>query len=509
MDSATTDADFSAESNDNSRVLKTVKSFFQNSSFSIKKRFKKDNWGEISLEIAIVALLISLALFIRLVLAYEFRVKWGIGSGSNYWNYGLPFNIKNVQFRGFADFGYYYHSWITGWFEDGWFPYQWVEPADVYDYYSYPPVFLYFLVLIWRPGMSNLWMAFPMILADAACAGVVYLILRECIKKETSRVIAFIGGFLMAIAPINIIYDGIYWLNPGPVTLITLIAFYFAVKKKWWQAFFWLAIATMTKQNGLFFTYPMFMVMLGEKARTKSIREAIIESIVNAMLFVGVLLLLSIPYIFIDPYQYIRHMMFPGRGMEFLFVPPNPAPNDCVSFAKSLQEIGLGGFLLAIISFGNYNMLWMILSANVIAVSMFVRSYRGKLDGIEFFEWISIYVILTHIFMPRGVYKFYVAYFVPMILVAFMGNLTSYVTNKKFVMAGILPAAGLFLGFNIWLLVMDRWPVPFYLFMVALAIGLMAFIRADIKYIVEKRKRKEYEPNIFMKLEKIQRQIRS
>ncbi|HUT81312.1 MAG TPA: hypothetical protein VMZ29_08930 [Candidatus Bathyarchaeia archaeon] len=480
-----------------SRILSSISSFSKKTSERIKNRLNKVSWGEYSLEIGIVAMLISIALFIRIVLAYEFRVNWGYGSDEIIWNLGLPFNINNVNFRGFADFGYYYYSWVTGWFENGWYPYQWTEPADVYDYYSYPPVFLYFLVLIWRPGMSNFWIAFPMVFADAACAGVVYLILREAIKKDTSRIIAIIGGFLMALAPINVIYDGIFWLNPGPVTLLSLIAFYFAIKNKWWQAFFWLAFATMTKQNALFFTFPMFMVMLGQKARDKSVREAIIESIMNAVLFVAVCLLLSVPYIFIDPLQYGRHMLFPGRGIEWRFYPTDPAGNDCVPFATSLWKLGVQGILLAVISLGTYNMFFMILSAALIGFFMIWRSYRNKLDGIEFFEWISIYVILTHIFMPRGIYKFYVAYFVPFIAIALIGSITHYTTDKKFVALGLLPATALFLWFNFWLLIMDRWAVPFYLFMVALTIGLLAFIRADIKYVTEKKVRERRMPLIY------------
>jgi hypothetical protein len=329
--------------------------------------------------------------------------------------------------------------------------------------------------------MSNFWMAFPMVFTDAACAGVVYLILKNIIKSKHARGIAVFGGLLMALAPINIIYDGVYWLNPGPVTLLTIVAFYYAIKKKWWQAFFWLAIATMTKQNALFFTYPMFMVMLGEKVRNKTVGEAIIESIMNAALFVGVILLLSVPWIFISPYQYGRHMLFPGRPIELIFEPVNPASNDCVSFAKSLEQLGLSGPLLAMVSFGNYSMFWMILSASIIAVFMFWRSYKSKLDGIEFFEWIAAYTIFTHIFMPRGVYKFYTAYYVPMILIAILGAITNFTPNKKYLPIGMATAGALFMGFNIWLLVMGRWPVPFYLFMVALTIGFIGMIRAYVR----------------------------
>ncbi len=463
------------------RTVEGFNNFWWKIRDSVKMRIKEESWSDIGLDIAIILGLIGIGMFIRVILAYEFREQWGFGSSENLWNRNLLFNINNVEIRGFADFGYYYHSWITAWYNDSWYPYRWIEPTTVLDYYSYPPIFLYFLVLTWRPGLSNFWMAFPMVLTDAACAAVVYLILKNIIKNKHNRGIAIFGGVLMAIAPINVIYDGVYWLNPGPVTLLTMIAFYFAIKKKWWQSFFWLAIATMTKQNALFFTYPLFFVMLGEKVRNKSIRESIIESVMNVALFVGVCLLVSVPWIFMSPYQYGRHMLLPGRSISLQLEPVNPSANDCVSFAKSLQEIGFSGFILKLASFGNYSMLWMILSATIIAIYMFWKSYNDKLDGIAFFEWIAAYTIFTHIFMPRGVYKFYTAYYVPMILIALVGSFTYFTSDEKFLPIGMILSSALFLGFNIWLLVMGRWGVPFYLFMVAITIILFGVIRTYIR----------------------------
>ncbi|NHJ86315.1 MAG: hypothetical protein FK734_12700, partial [Asgard group archaeon] len=235
-----------------SRTADYFRDFWSKFKENLANKMRNENWSEISSTILMVILLTGFGMFVRLILAYQFRVNWGIGTDPIFWNLNLPFNINNVEIRGFVDFDYYYRSWITAWYESDWYPYRWIEEPNVLDYYSYPPVFLYFLILTWRPGMNELWMAFPMILSDAACAGVVYLILKNIITNKHSKVIAFFGGFLMAIAPINVIYDGVYWLNPGPVTLLTIIAFLFASKKKWWQAFFWLAVATMTKQNALF-----------------------------------------------------------------------------------------------------------------------------------------------------------------------------------------------------------------------------------------------------------------
>jgi len=466
----------------NSRVVLAFRSFWDRSLEKIKIKTSTENWSEVGFTAAVIFALIALGMFIRVYLSFTIRDQYGFGSDI-IWNRWVPFNI-GVELRGFGDFRYYYVAWIKGWYENDWYPYQWSPPFEnnPLNAYSYPPVFLYFLIMIWRPGMTEFWMAFPMILADAACAGVVYLILKSIIKNEHASGIALFGGFLMAVAPINIIYDGLYWINPGPVTLLTLIAFYFATKSKWWQAFLWLAIATMTKQNALFFTYPMFMAMLGEKIRKKKIQEAVIESVMNALVFVFIILLLSVPWIFISPYQYGRHMLFPGRPIEIRFTPViDEVGNDCVSFAWSLLALGFPSWIVGFASFGNYSMLFMILSASIISVFMMWRSYNKQSDGIEFYEWLSVYMIYSHIFMPRGVYKFYIAYFVPVILIALVGSLTNLMSKKSLLPISLIMAGTIFFGFNFWLLVIVRESVPFLLFMTTIVIGFFAMIRGYLR----------------------------
>jgi hypothetical protein len=46
---------------------------------------------------------------------------------------------------------------------------------------------------------------------------------------------------------------------------------------------------------------------------------------------------------------------------------------------------------------------------------------------------------------------------------------------------GLIFASALFLGFNIWLLVIARLAVPFFLFMTTIAIGVIAMIRGHLR----------------------------
>ncbi|HUT80146.1 MAG TPA: hypothetical protein VMZ29_03010 [Candidatus Bathyarchaeia archaeon] len=474
---------------DLNRILKFDRSQLSTFSRDIKERFKDKDWSTIGLTTAIFIFLVSFAVLVRILFAYYYREAFTVDSDPIVWNRNVDFFPNGAIFAGFADFRYYYKIWVDGWYNQGWYPFlDWHEAidGDALDLYSYPPIFLYFLVLIWRPGMNDLWLALPMIIADAACAGMVYLIIKKIFKDEKNTFLAFIGGFVMALSPINIIYDGVFWLNPGPVTLFTLISFYFLLNRKWRQTFFWLALATMTKQNALFFTYPLFFIMLGEKVREKGTKRGSFESIMNALFFVLVCLFISIPWIFITPIFYGAHMLFPGQMLRLDSNIKDPDFNHTVQFSWSLKEIGVNQAFLDFIAYTSNSMLLMIVSASVIAVPLLWRSFKVKLDNSEIFEVLAVYTIITHIFMPRGVYKFYSAYYMPIIIVALIGSLGYYgkhwLTKSTFLTIGI----SLFFAFSFWHLIIPREFTPLILFLASVVIAFLAGIRGTFKHL-EKR----------------------
>lgn len=446
----------------------------------LTNRFKGNDWSTIGFNLVVFIFLIALGILVRLILAYQYRVEFFSITNPIVWNRVVEFKPNNVNFAGYSDFLYYYVDWIQGWFEDNWYPYtDWaltINGESIYKY-SYPPIFLYFLVLIWRSGMNQLWMAFPMILADASCAGMVFLIVKKIFRKNNNSAIALFAGLVMSLSPINIIYDGVFWLNPGPVTLFTLVSFYFLVKKKWRQTFFWLAIATMTKQNALFFAYPVFMVMLGERVKKEGVKRGTLNSIMNAFYYIIICFLCSIPWIFISPANYGAHLLFPGQMLKLNFDIKDPIINNTIQFSWSLSQLGISGFFLDFIAFGINSMLFMIMGANLIAIPLFWRSFKGKLNTIELFEWMSIYMIITHIFMPRGVYKFYSAYYMPVLLIVLICSLFS-VGKKRFIkIIALAFSIGLFYGFSFWHLTINRVYTPSILFLFCLIIGLIAFVR--------------------------------
>jgi Gpi18-like mannosyltransferase len=473
-----------SEPNRTNELLKEQWSIFSRDIFN---RFKGKDWSVIGFNIAVFIFLAALGILIRLLLAYHYRIEYYDIIDATVWNRVVDFDPIGANFAGYSDFTYYYVDWIQGWFEDGWYPYtDWalaINGDNMYKY-SYPPIFLYFLVLLWRSGMTHLWMAFPMILADVCCAGMVFLIVKEIFKKNNSSTIAFFAGLIMCLSPINIIYNGVYWLNPGPVTLFTLVSFYFLLKKKWRQTFFWLALATMTKQNALFFSYPVFMIMLGDRIKNEGIKRGSLNSVMNALYYIIICLLCSIPWIFISPANYGAHLLFPGQMLKLNFDIKDPIVNNTIQFSWSVNQLGISGFFLNFIAFGINSMLFMIIGANLIAIPLFWRSFKGKLGKIELFEWLSMYTIITHIFMPRGIYKFYSAYYMPIILIALLCSLFSFSKNQYIKIIMLALSLGMFFGFSIWHLNINRVFTPVLLFLACLVIGAIALARLGTEKLV-------------------------
>jgi len=456
------------------------------SQFQLFKRdffdwFQKQDWNEIIIKSNIILFLLAFGVLTRLLFAYSYRVQFPLIELDMIWNRVIVVNPNKVPLEGLMDFNYYYVAWAEGWFEDNWYPFpDWQlaeNSTNPLYYYSYPPIFLYVLLSLWRPGKNFLWLGLPLIITDAACAGVVFLIIEKVSQKANARLFAVIGGLTMALSPINLIYDGVYWLNPGPVTLFTLVAVYFIVENKWRQGFFWLAIATMTKQNALFFTYPFFMVMLGRKVKSQGIKKAIFESSMVVLYFLLICFLCSLPWLFITPLFYGVHLLFPGRLLTLEPTIVEAKGYLPVQFSFALKALGLRGVLLDGIAIGVNSMFLMILSANILAVPLLWRSFHGKNDPAELFSILSIYIITTHILMPKGVFKFYSAYFTPFLLLAMLLSFNE--VGKKLIVTitlGLL-TIGAFLGFGVWHLVVNRYFTPLVLFLACIFIGILAIGR--------------------------------
>ncbi len=456
----------------------------------IREKIEETNKHKVGITLIIFIMLFSFSLLVRLLCAFYFRKFFYTDYLEIIWNRKVQLIPNDMPFMGFTDFPDYYLEWARAWFEEGWRPYStWVEgePWNVLNLYSYPPLFLYSVTLFWRPGMRSVFGALSILLGDALCSGMVFLIIKEVVKGKFSQTVAIVGGLLMALSPINVIYEGVYWFNLQPITLFTLITFYFVIKKKWWQSFVWLAFAFMAKQNALFLTFPLFMFMLGEKLKEKNIKKSILESFGNVGIFLSVCFLFSVPWLFTTR-NYIPMLFSLGGNIELSTIIYEPALTQSIRFSWAIYVLGIKGWFSKIVAFGVNSMLFMIISAVAISIVFFIRTYRNKLDNIEFFELITLYNVFVHIFMPRGVYKFYSAYYAPIITITIVTSLAYYIKNWRTTCLWLTIAVLFLLCFGLGHLWIPRDGTPLLLFLVCLIIGVLMGIRTIFKNRITKKK---------------------
>ena len=89
--------------------------------------------------------------------------------------------------------------------------------------YNYPPLFLYTLaafaldISAWSPAIA-------LVLFDALTVIPVYLIARDCLFSGNSKT-AFAIAMIWVFNPINLFYNDLMWLNPGPTTFFLMLGY--------------------------------------------------------------------------------------------------------------------------------------------------------------------------------------------------------------------------------------------------------------------------------------------
>ncbi|MHB1908978.1 MAG: hypothetical protein ACYCQJ_08940 [Nitrososphaerales archaeon] len=190
--------------------------------------------------------------------------------------------------------------------------------------YNYPPLFIYligafayFANVIWVPAL-------PLVIFDILTAIPVYLIAKEFLFQRDSK-LAFLVTLFVAANPINLLYNDLMWLNPGPTTFFLVLSIYFFLKEKWMFSSFALAISTGFKQISVIL-FPVLLILLWKGYGFSK------KLIVYASVYFVSLVAISYPYIFNDSQNYFWSLNLPILG-----VPPN-APNNAPTFTASLSE---------------------------------------------------------------------------------------------------------------------------------------------------------------------------
>src|SRR5487761_325092 len=386
-----------------------------------------------------------LILGVGVVLMGVFATRTGLlsGSGGNFQMFGLD---QWPHVEAYTDFRDLYMKDLVAPFLSGHDAYQLGTIV-----YNYPPLFLYLLSLFAEVNLA--WFpAVPLVAFDILTVIPVYLISKRFLFQDSAR-IAFAVSLIWAANPVNLFYNDLMWLNPGPTTFFLLMAVYYFLKKEWYFSAFMLAISTGFKQISVL-ALPVFLALLwksrmsakplvhfrvdtGNGSELRSWAHSIGRAgryLANRLLlgftllkpllyylatFVGFLVVISLPYLVTEPQNYFYSLQLPILGY-----PPGTSAGFPTTFSYPLSEPTRLTTFLGVVKFANLQGL--AVSSYQILDYAFAFAYVGLilymllakiepsatntviLSMAAFLIFFSLY--------GRGIYKYYFATLTPLAL---------------------------------------------------------------------------------------------
>lgn len=315
--------------------------------------------------------------------------------------------------------------------------------------YNYPPLFLYTLSAFALGSIA--WLAaIPLVLFDALTVVPLYLISKEFLSSGNSK-FAFATSLIWIFNPINLFYDDLLWLNPGPTSFFLALGIYFLLKQKWMYSSIVLAISTGFKQTALIL-FPLFLVIMWKTIGFTR------KTIAFIALYASSLVIISSPYVFEIPQSYFWSLQLPifgnppGTGSSYptTFSYDLSQPTRLTTFFGLVKFTNLQGFALAsyhyldYIFIIGYVLLLLQMGLGLRNLPLLARNFANitlnrvlkRHDSTELLKITSnlhlprltmsgsltyflVALLLFFTFFGRGVYKYYFAGLTPLALPLF------------------------------------------------------------------------------------------
>jgi hypothetical protein len=274
--------------------------------------------------------------------------------------------------------------------------------------YNYPPLFLYTLAVFaldtiaWSPAIA-------LVLFDALTVIPIYLIARDYLFSGNSKA-AFAVAMIWVFNPINLFYNDLMWLNPGPTTFFLMLGILLFLKQKWALSSIVLAISTGFKQTAVILFPVLLVIMWKTIGFTK-------KSIAFITLYVSSLIVISAPYIFNDTQGYLWSIQLPLLGN-----PPGAGPSSPTTFVYDLsQPTRLTTFLglikivnLQSLAVATYSYLNYVFAITYVVLLLHLYFTKRKLTNSDYLVYLMTALLLFFTFFGRGVYKYYFAGLTPL-----------------------------------------------------------------------------------------------
>ena len=355
----------------------------------------------------------------------------------------LIFEFLRTSIEPYQDYQIWYKSFVENFLHEDWLPYSFSFPdIDLYDdlysflwdlfigirqyFYIYPPFFLYILSL---PGLFNINLIFiPLLSATNLLPIVMYKFLSTFFKEKVAE-----WGFLATtFCPLLIFYNGGLLLNTSLVTLFFMITLYLIATNKFKSACVFLAISFLFKQIILFFILPALAYIVLQSCKDKKGRLIIIyfkNLLIYSSIIIGTIFLGSLPWIIINPRGYVTTILV-SQGITFNPIFKVPHHNSPVYWYSFLTALGFPNWLLYIVGFLTFTFIGIIILEIIIVILLHYWYNKNNLNWLRFLDIIVYTAFLTHLFFPRGVYKYYFTFHIPLIILWFCHHFIEIYSEK-------------------------------------------------------------------------------
>ncbi|MHA1198341.1 MAG: hypothetical protein ACTSQF_03220 [Candidatus Heimdallarchaeaceae archaeon] len=382
----------------------------------------------------LVVVLIAISLLIASLIIKNMVSNW-------YWNnHGLGFYWTNPQLfdtiyqdkiwyiEAYVDASFYYEPYLQAFRYENWNPYA-GGPGPL-NGYAYGPMFIfgiYFISLIismFYPQMPvtelvPLSVKWTHIAFDSLSVVMVYLIViflksfrKNELKRQTYGVIA---AAIFACMPINLIYVDSLYLNTPQMTFFTLLSLLLFMKDKYRVGAFILSIAWLTKQMALFLVIPWFFIVW----KKKSLKSAFMDFLIPFLLTT---IIISLPWIIMTPRSYLRRVFGPGNPVKIFDIEKALTASQngrTVTLAHSFLYLGNESLALFYHNINRYMIPFLVFYLIAVLFAYFNGEKVGNNESylIILSTWI---LISTHLFISRGVYKYYNAFLTPFVVISLL-----------------------------------------------------------------------------------------
>jgi hypothetical protein len=439
-----------------------------------------------------------------------FRGVWNGWGVFSLWGFNFT-----VEFEGWADHDYFYHSWAEQ-FLKGYLPYtdsfnvQIINDTLYRIPYFFPPLYLYLCVL-GKLIHVDLGIGFLICLFGYLTVLPVYGIAEYLSKNKDVATIAAASYLLNPLILYHTVFE---WLNPAPFVFFAMLSFYLLMKGHRTSGLLAMVTSALFKQTAFFFILPLIAYFVkrppgaaydevesdtdegsereasetdSEKKETRPLSDKVDLQSFGKVILVAVLyaFVLSLPYIIYN-FQNYFYYVFQRMGATLLDrVDELPPGNWPITFAVVFIYLGAPEWLSNAVNYGTYyNILLLIGILPLFAFMLLEVKDDEDLQGYwRKILWLTMLVILwVHVFSPRGIYKYYFVLLIPFFCI--FSSAQMIYTKEEFVPLSHymiwVPAVLTFL-----ILVPSRYVYPLFVFIITIAYASIYPIKRRLKIGLE------------------------